>query len=329
MKVLLLEDDPDTAELLGIALRQIDRRYDFLHASRLSEALALLDAQAVDIALIDLGLPDATDAEAGLALRSQFPHVPVVALTGHRFDDLAVTLTRHGIQDFLRKGDASAQRVHEVLQLAIERHRQDAALRRQAMHDVLTGVLNRAHLEEQLRQAADRAARLGMVGAVLSIDVDDFKAVNDRFGHHTGDAVLIELSSRLTRTLRRGDNVYRVGGDEFIVVAEGLRAASEAEAIAAHVGNAVRFCMNGRGQAIAVSASIGVSLFPHHSDDPATLLRLCDDAMYSVKRAAKGGLAIAGGPVIGDAANEDPVTTETVKSGTAADTALSSRRLLE
>ena len=90
MKVLLLEDDPHASELLSFALGQIDQRYDFLYASRLSQALALLDTQAVDIALIDLGLPDATDAEAGLALRSQFPDVPIVALTGHRFDDLAV-----------------------------------------------------------------------------------------------------------------------------------------------------------------------------------------------------------------------------------------------
>lgn len=294
MKVLLLEDQPDASELLSLALAQLDRHYDFIFATRLSEALALLDRDTVDIALIDLGLPDATDAEAALALRAQYPHIPIVALTGHRFDDLAVTLTRHGIQDFLRKGDASPQRIHEVLQLAIERHRQDAALRRQAMHDVLTGVLNRAHLEEQLRKAADRAARQGTVGAVMSIDVDDFKTVNDRFGHHTGDAVLIELSSRLTRTLRGGDNVYRVGGDEFIVVAEGLRAADEAEAVAAHVRNAVRFTVEGRGEPVAISASIGVALFPDQSNDPATLLRLCDDAMYSAKRAGKGAFVVAG-----------------------------------
>lgn len=329
MKVLLLEDDPSSSELLSLALGQIDRRYDFLYAARLSEALALLDTQEVDIALIDLGLPDATNAEAALALRSQFPHVPIVALTGHRFDDLAVTLTRNGIQDFLRKGDASAQRIHEVLQLAIERHHQDEALRRQAMHDVLTGVLNRAHLEEQLRKAADRAVRLGMVGAVLSIDVDDFKAVNDRFGHHTGDAVLIELSSRLTQTLRRGDNVYRVGGDEFIVVAEGLHAATEAEAIAAHVREAVHFYMDAREQPIAVSASVGVSLFPSQSEDPATLLRMCDDAMYSVKRAGKGGFAIAGGSVIRRAVSGESATGETMRSRPVADGTMAAERSLE
>ena len=197
------------------------------------------------------------------------------------------------------------------------------------MHDVLTGVLNRAHLEEQLRKAADRAARLSMVGAVLSIDVDDFKTVNDRFGHHTGDAVLIELCSRLTKTLRRGDNIYRVGGDEFIVVAEGLRAATEAEAIAQHVRNAVHFSMEGPGEPIAVSASIGVSLFPDQSDDPATLLRLCDDAMYSVKRSGKGAFAIAGRTVTADAESDRPVSGGTVKSGPAAQGTLAAGRSLE
>jgi diguanylate cyclase (GGDEF)-like protein len=287
VKVLLLEDDPDTSEMLSEALRHIDRRYDFVYAARLSDALALLDRESVDIALIDLGLPDATEAEAALALRAEHPNVPVVALTGHRFDDLAVALTRNGIQDFLRKGDVSPRRVHEVLQLAIERHRQDAALRRQAMHDVLTGVLNRAHLHEQLRKAADRAARQGTVGAVLSIDVDDFKEVNDRFGHHTGDAVLIELTSRLRKTLRLGDTVYRIGGDEFIVIAEGLRGPMDAESLAAHVREAVRFCLDEATESIGISASIGVSLFPHESDDPTTLLRLCDEAMYSDKRRRK------------------------------------------
>jgi diguanylate cyclase (GGDEF)-like protein len=295
VRVLLLEDDADASELLRLALGQIDRRYAFICATRLSEALALLDAEAVDIALIDLGLPDANDTQAALALRAQHPHVPVVALTGHRFDDLAVTLTRHGIQDFLRKGDASPQRVHEVLQLAIERHRQDSALRRQAMHDVLTGVLNRTHLVEQLRKAADRALRQGKVGAVVSIDVDDFKGVNDRFGHHTGDAVLIELASRLTKTLRRGDNVYRVGGDEFIVVAEGLQTSIDAEAVATHVRQAAQFYIEGPDESIPISASIGMSLFPDHSEDPVTLLRLCDQAMYVAKRARKTAFAEADG----------------------------------
>ena len=293
MKVLLLEDDPDASTLLSLALGQIDRRYDFLHAATLSDALTLLDTETVDIALIDLGLPDANDAQAALALRAEHPHVPVVALTGHRFDDIAVTLTRSGVQDFLRKGDASPQRVHEVLQLATERHRQDAALRRQAMHDVLTGVLNRTHLEEQLRRAADRATRQELLGAVLSIDVDDFKGVNDRFGHHTGDAVLIELASRLTKTLRRGDTVYRVGGDEFIVLVEGLRTSADAAAVAEHVRNSTRFCIEGRGEPIGVSASIGMSVFPSESSDPVMLLRLCDEAMYMAKRARKGTEAVA------------------------------------
>jgi diguanylate cyclase (GGDEF)-like protein len=298
VKVLLLEDDRDSSELLSLALGYIDRRYAFAYASRLSEALAVLDREAVDIALIDLGLPDANDAEAALALRAEHPDIPVVALTGHRFDDLAVTLTRHGIQDFLRKGDASPQRVHEVLQLAIERHRQDAALRRQAMHDVLTGVLNRTHLEEQLRKATDRAVRQGKMGAVLSIDVDDFKGVNDHFGHHTGDAVLIQMASRVTKTLRPGDNVYRVGGDEFIVVAEGLQAPIDAEAVVAHVRDAVHFRVEGPGESVAISASIGLSLFPDQSADPATLLRLCDEAMYSAKRLRKKGMyAVADGTV--------------------------------
>jgi diguanylate cyclase (GGDEF)-like protein len=165
------------------------------------------------------------------------------------------------------------------------------------MHDVLTGVLNRAHLLEQLRKAADRAARQGTMGAVLSIDVDDFKEVNDRFGHHTGDAVLIELASRLTKTLRLGDTVYRVGGDEFIVIAEGLRGSLDAESLAAHVGDAVRFSVDGPGTSVGISASIGVSLFPDQSDDPVTLLRLCDEAMYSAKRTRKTSVPVTGGTV--------------------------------
>jgi diguanylate cyclase (GGDEF)-like protein len=123
--------------------------------------------------------------------------------------------------------------------------------------------------------------------------------------------------------------VYRVGGDEFIVVAEGLRAAKEAEAIAAHVRDAVHFHMESQGHPIAVSASIGVSLFPDQSDDPTTLLRLCDDAMYSVKRSSKGGFAIAGKGVTRGAVSGKSGAGETVRSRPVADGTLAAERSLE
>ena len=232
MRLLLLEDNDDIADAVAAALTEIDPRYEIQRARQLADARHIVRTEPIDIALIDLTLPDADGRDAAFALKLEDPDLLLVAFTGHDFDDLALDLVRHGVQDFLRKGETSMHRIHQVLQLAMERHAQERVLRRQASYDALTGVLNRSQLRSHLIRAISHAKRGQSLGAVLLLDIDDFKMVNDRFGHHVGDAVLKELAARLSSVVRVGDSVGRIGGDEFVVVLEQTDTPEHAMAVA-------------------------------------------------------------------------------------------------
>lgn len=287
MRLLLLEDNVDAAASLAEALIQLDRSYDICRVTQLKEAEEVVQKEPLEIALIDLTLPDADGCEAAIALRRVAPDLPLVALTGKNFEHVALELVRIGVQDFLQKGATSVQRIHQVLQLARERHRQESALRRAASFDALTGVLNRSELLRQLAKAISHASRSVYRGAVLIIDIDDFKQINDTFGHLTGDAVLKDVAARLSAVARAGDSIGRLGGDEFVLILEGLRTWDDAAAAAKKASETTSYELEIEGHRVPVSTSIGVAVFPDQADEPDVLLELADRAMYAAKRKGK------------------------------------------
>lgn len=171
--------------------------------------------------------------------------------------------------------------------------------RHRARHDALTGLPNRDHLEAELERGLARAARHGHRLAVLFIDLDGFKPINDDHGHAAGDRLLARVGQRLRDALRAEDFVARYGGDEFVVVIEAPRqvtdAASAAEAVLAALARE-RAVPGDAGSSIR--ASIGIALYPDHACDGVRLLQLADDAMYRAKRS--GGHAFAVAQVGGD-----------------------------
>jgi diguanylate cyclase (GGDEF)-like protein/PAS domain S-box-containing protein len=155
-----------------------------------------------------------------------------------------------------------------------------------ALHDELTGLPNRALLLDHLRSALARAVRNGTRVGVLFIDLDDFKSVNDSFGHVAGDDFLIKVSERISHSLRETDTAARIGGDEFVVVCENLGEAADATVVAQRIQSALVSGLPIRGRKVGAPASIGVAI----SDERATaegLLRDADAAMYTAKR--RGG----------------------------------------
>ena len=161
--------------------------------------------------------------------------------------------------------------------------RANAALKHQATHDSLTGLPNRMLLLARLAQASLRAERGGSRLAVLGIDLNDFKRVNDTFGHGAGDALLRQVANRLVECVQKSDTVARFGGDEFVILADGIENADDALEVANKVTRAFEtpFVV---GQAIlGTSASIGIALWPDHGRDPEELLSRCDIAMYRAK----------------------------------------------
>ena len=288
VRVLLLEDHEDAADALAAALMQLDTSYEIRRAARLADAQRIVATEPIDVGLIDLTLPDADGRDGALALKAINPDLPLVALTGREFDGLAVELIRTGVQDFLSKGETSVQRIHQVLQLAMERQRQERKLRHRACYDPLTGVLNQSEVRTHLGKAIGNAVRAERLGAAMVIDLDNFKSINDTYGHAAGDAVLRTVAKRLQATVRVGDSVGRMGGDEFVVVLEGVGTREHAAAAARKTSDAVRFALNVDHAVVAVSASIGIALFPAQASDPHNLLKLADQAMYAAKRKGKG-----------------------------------------
>ncbi len=175
-----------------------------------------------------------------------------------------------------------------------DRRRAEQQISRLAYYDALTGLPNRTLLEEHLDVALAQARRSGLGIALLYIDLDDFKLVNDGFGHAAGDDLLRWVADRLRRRVRAGDVLARRGGDEFLLLATGLEgdARAAAETIATDLGTALSEPFLIAGASFHVGASTGISLFPRDADDADALLRHADAAMYQAKHAGRGRAAV-------------------------------------
>jgi diguanylate cyclase (GGDEF)-like protein/PAS domain S-box-containing protein len=212
---------------------------------------------------------------------------PILSGSGEALGSLVVLHPGHDAPD--NEDRNFLVRVAELASLTIERRNLTSQLAFQAKHDPLTGLPNRLLFEERLAQAlADCAQRGGQV-AVIWLDLDRFKNINDTLGHWVGDLLLLEVAKRFLANVSPGDTLARLGGDEFAIVMPGdagIRQGAErlAEALLANLQLTFPLC----GHHLQVSASIGIGIFPDDGADAATLLRNADQAMYSVKGTERG-----------------------------------------
>ena len=158
-------------------------------------------------------------------------------------------------------------------------------------HDPLTGLPNRALLSDRLHQAISHAKRHDHRVALLFLDLDGFKQINDTFGHATGDEALQLVADSLTSLVRETDTVGRHGGDEFMIVLAEVSQAVDASIIAEKVNAALRACSQIDGRVVNLAASIGISIYPEDGDDAKTLIDRADAAMYRAKKYRLGGFA--------------------------------------
>ena len=174
-----------------------------------------------------------------------------------------------------------------LLRDASVRQRAEAAIREQALHDPLTHLPNRALLLDRLTSAIAVAQRQDTPLSLLMLDLDGFKSVNDTWGHHAGDKVLVEIAGRLSGTLRESDTAARLGGDEFVLMLPATPLLGAIEASRALVDFIVApIAVDGRP--LTVGASIGIAVFPNHGRDADVLLAAADSAMYAAKRSGGG-----------------------------------------
>ncbi|HEY1697096.1 MAG TPA: diguanylate cyclase [Polyangiaceae bacterium] len=163
-----------------------------------------------------------------------------------------------------------------------------------AFHDALTGLPNRKLFMERLGHTLELARRRAERVAVAFLDLDRFKSVNDTLGHDAGDRLLAEIGRRLAGSLRGSDVVARIGGDEFCAVLTGVADAPSARTIAERMLDAVTPIFEVDGHDFAITASIGIALYPDHATEPSMLLRQADDAMYRVKARGKNAVGLFG-----------------------------------
>jgi diguanylate cyclase (GGDEF)-like protein len=173
-----------------------------------------------------------------------------------------------------------------------ERKRLEALSEHRATHDVLTGLPNRSLIHDRLAQEIAAGARKGTAVAVLFVDVDRFKRVNDLFGHATGDAVLVEVGRRLTQCVRPSDTVGRLAGDEFIIICSASPAEQAAREIAHRVRDVMASPLHVAGHHLSVSVSVGIHVADRWEGSPQDLLHLADTAMFRAKSRGGGQVAL-------------------------------------
>jgi diguanylate cyclase (GGDEF)-like protein len=181
-----------------------------------------------------------------------------------------------------------------MIRLVRETETQRAEIERMAARDPLTGLARLHVVRDRLEAASARAGRAGNKVAVLFVDLDGFKKINDQLGHAAGDHVLASVGQTLRAAVRDVDLAGRIGGDEFLLILEGLPSEEPARKVATRVLQGLCQPVTYQDSTLQVGASIGIALYPEHGSDPVTLQRTADSAMYLVKRAGKNGLAIHG-----------------------------------
>ncbi len=172
-------------------------------------------------------------------------------------------------------------------------HEASTARERLATYDLLTGLPNRLLIGKLLNQAIARAQRHGQPLAVMFVDLDGFKAVNDTLGHHAGDLLLVEVARRLEKSVRKSDTVGRLAGDEFVVLLEDIGTREEVLSVAEKIRTALVRPITVAGREARVSASIGIALYPENGQSAEELLHKADAAMYAVKQAGRDAFQLA------------------------------------
>src|SRR6266850_259130 len=216
---MLVEDNAADVSLVRALLDEAGSAdMELVEAGLVSEAEHLLQSEPFDAILLDLTLPDSCGLESLNRVQRIAPHVPVVVLSGLTDESVALEAVKNGAQDYLLKGGCDGTVLARAVRYSAERKRAELEVRHSAQHDNLTGLPNRMLLLDRLGQALARARRERKLLALLFIDLDNFKTINDTKGHPVGDALLRSVASRLAACVRESDTVARIGGDEFTIV---------------------------------------------------------------------------------------------------------------
>lgn len=317
-KILVVDDTPANLLVMRRLLAKVEAQ--LVEAASGTAALSACLDHDFALILLDVNMPEMDGFEVASLLQEEVTtrQTPIIFVTAAYGDDLHRMKGYHsGAVDYIAKpindqillskvrvflelyrGKLALQDALEQ-QFELNRQLQEAKLQVQhlAHHDGLTGLANRLLFTDRLDTAIERSHRNGRRFALMYVDIDGFKAVNDNHGHDAGDQLLKQIAARLQEGVRRSDTVARLGGDEFAVVLEEAGDAVEAQLIGEQLCQ--RLCKpftldkDGVPVTVQVGGSIGVALFPNQAQDREALLHLADTAMYDAKRGGKNQCRVA------------------------------------
>ena len=291
MRLLLVDDDELDRMTIARALRQSGLAVDITEAFTAADGLRLAGAGHFDAILLDYSLPDQNGLELLQALRATHAdRAAIIMLTRHEDDTLAAQCIDGGAQDFLLKDEVNGRRLSRAIRQAQQIHAMgeqlrasNERLRKLAEHDRLTGLANRYSFEVALHLAVARAQRKDSRIAVMLLDLDNFKNVNDTLGHDVGDLLLQAVAGRLASAVRGSDLVARLGGDEFVVLAQDLDRDAQANLLAERLLGSLQAPILAGGVELRVTTSIGVAVFEHADINTMDMMKCADIAMYRAK----------------------------------------------
>ncbi|MFI3154790.1 MAG: EAL domain-containing protein [Methylococcaceae bacterium] len=290
-KILLIEDNPGDAKLVEVLLEanhNTNKHFELIRVGLLSEAFPVLEQGGISAILLDLGLPDGNGLESLTRIYAAALTIPIVVLSAEEDELLAIQSVQLGAQDFLVKNGISELVLRRSLYYAIERKNLLEQLQYLAYYDVLTGLPNRKLFYDRLKQDVVGARRSKKSLALIFLDLNDFKLVNDSLGHRSGDDLLKEVAKRLQDCIRTTDCAARMGGDEFTLILNDLNNAEDAALIADKILQTLAEPLILNAQQITVHASLGIAIYPNDCNDIETLIGAADAAMYQAKESGRG-----------------------------------------
>ena len=236
LRVLIVEDNPGDIDLIRAALAEPGPvQFEASSVPRLALAIERLAQNMTDLVITDLGLPDSQGLDTFRVLRQAAPRLPIIVLTCLSDRNVALAAVREGAQDYLIKGEIRGDMLTRAACYAVERMHQERKIMALAHYDPLTQLANRTLFFEIGNRGIAHMKRLGKKCAVLFIDLDHFKSVNDTLGHSVGDELLKDTALGLAACIRETDMMARVGGDEFLILLNDLESGQGAQYIAERI----------------------------------------------------------------------------------------------
>lgn len=297
VKILIVDDEKEILSVLEELLEE--HHYHVIRAESAKDALTVLSREQVDLVVTDLVMPGMNGLSLTRAIIDINPHIPVIVMTAYASIEYAVESMKAGALDFISK-PLKLNHTLFIIEKALETHRLKELADKSVFYkklsniDEMTGVHNHRFFKQMLKNEIERHQRYGRQLTLLMADIDDFKRVNDTFGHPVGDHVLRTVAELMKKSIRGCDWLSRYGGEEFTVI---LPETSDDEALQVAERIVTTICSHPfkdiEGEFLgSITITVGLASFPKDADGPDQLLNRADRALYQGKDSGKNQVTI-------------------------------------